>query len=323
MKLTRNQQNCINLSILGDKLSYFNGLPFTRISNNNIKYKKELISNEFKKLNSINLKNWQSSINHFFLDNLYQILKNNKISTINNLIKLYKKEILNIKFIKKKLKYKYLNINHRIRSDILNTYINPYMHINKKTRKLLKLNKTIHTPTDENLQIGILIGIIFNNKKYNKSREIVSIALAKATHSHPYNYLSVFTLANIISYTIIHKYNINEGLLESNTYLQKTYICKNKLECKFVKKYNKFIVNLIDLKKGVINIKLNNIKPIKTALDTLIFSISIYLGSPDNWKLLLTNACIEKYTTPNTGAIVCGIYGLINGTKNVHKNMLK
>ena len=67
--------------------------------------------------------------------------------------------------------------------------------------------KKINEQLDENLQIGIIIGLIYANEKYDNEREIISISLANVTHTHPYNYLSVLTLANIISYTIINKYN--------------------------------------------------------------------------------------------------------------------
>lgn len=56
MELTTQQQNCIILAGIGDKLSYFNGLPFMNIYKSDINFKKKIISSEFKKLNSINLK---------------------------------------------------------------------------------------------------------------------------------------------------------------------------------------------------------------------------------------------------------------------------
>ena len=321
MKITTQQKNCITLARIGDKLAYFNGLPFMDINKSDINLKKKIISSEFKKLNSINLQNWKSSINNsIFLQSCLVIFVNLNNLYLKKLVKLYKKNIISTKF---SIKY-YINLglNNIIKKSDKNKEINPNRHTTNYNIIPNDLLKKINEPTDENLQIGIILGLFFAKEKYDESREIISIALAKATHIHPYSYLSVFTLANIISYTMINKNNFIKGVLASNEYLQKKYICKNKLECKFVKDYNKFVNFLIDLKNGLINIKYKKIKN-KTALTTLQYAITIYLDSPDNWKLILTNACIQPYTTPNTGAIACCFYGLIHGLKNVHKNMLK
>lgn len=318
MELTTQQQNCIILAGIGDKLSYFNGLPY--MNKSDIHFKQKIISTEFKKLNSINLKKWQKSINYiFFFQACLQLFVNTNILSIKKLVKLYKKKLISKK--NDKLYYINLGLTNIIPKLILNKEIPQHNHTTKYNIRN-DFHQKINEPTDENLQIGIILGLLFAKEKYDESREIISIALAKETHIHPYNYLSVLTLANIISYTMINKNNFIKGVLASNEYLQKKYICKNKLECKFVKDYNKFVNFLIDLKNGLINIKYKKIKNI-TALTTLQFAITAYLDSPDNWKLILANACIQPYTTPNTGAIACCFYGLIHGTKNVHKNMLK
>ena len=145
--------------------------------------------------------------------------------------------------------------------------------------------------------------------------------MAKVTHSHPYNYLSILTLANIISYTIIHDYSIINGLLSSKDYLNKKYKCNNKIESAFIKDYNKYINYLINFKKNTINIKYQTNNK-NTALTTLKFAITSYMDSPDNWKMILENSCLNKNTNPNTGAIACCFYGLINGLKNIHSNIL-
>ena len=292
------------------------------IYKSDINFKKKIISSEFKKLNSINLKKWQNSLNyHWFLQSCLKIFVNLTNLSIKKLVKLYKKNLIST--IIPELYYINLGLSNNIIPKLdLNTLIEYHRHTTKYNKIPNDFHQKINEPTDENLQIGIILGLLFAKEKYDESREIVSIAFAKETHIHPYNYLSVLTLANIISYTMINKNNFIKGVLASNEYLQKKYICKNKLECKFVKDYNKFVNFLIDLKNGLINIKYKKIKN-KTALTTLQFAITVYLDSPDNWKLILANACIQPYTTPNTGAIACCFYGLIHGTKNVHKNMLK
>lgn len=275
-----------------------------------------MISLKYKKLNSINIKKWVPSYCSRLKDILYNILKNNNNLSLPKLLLLYKQDINKENFIISKIRYIDLDIDGSNNKQIIfNWFYNK-----NNIQKIFKYTK-INEPSDENIQIGILIGLIYPKEKYDKNREIISIKLAKVTHSHPYNYLSILTLANIISYTIIHDYNIINGLLASKDYLNNKYKCNNKIEFTFVKDYNNYINSLINSKKNIINIKYHSSKK-KTTLTTLQFAITSYLDSPDNWKMILANACIQRDTNPNTGAIACSFYGLINGLKNVHPNML-
>ena len=221
MKFTKQQQNCLDLLLIGDRLSYFNGLQYI---NNDQKYKHYMISTYFKKLNSIKLKKWINSYNNNrFFKITYNIFFKYKFKNKSQLIKTYKTNLY--KKEKKTTSIKYRDLNYSILSDkkLLNNNITDFGHSPDNFIKLFINHKKINEPSDENLQIGVIIGILYSNRQYDKDREIVSIALATVTHTHPYSYLSVLTLANIISYIIINKYNFLKGLLESNNYLQQKY----------------------------------------------------------------------------------------------------
>jgi hypothetical protein len=349
-KLKTKLKKCILYAILGDTISFINGF---------YKYK-STIFNESLNYSKLNIKGWSYSINIMFLWFCFVIF-HWQTKHYKKKIKYYKKYsdyissnlIHNIAFKNKKItnsylisKYKYSDyffkhklvknwVNKKKILDISNEYINriiykplPKLKYDKddferpKNIEILENKKKIKSPSSINLLISIILGIRLYDKSFHE-RSKLAIKYASATHSHPYNYMSIMLLTNLISELIISN-NFLHAILNVNKNIQKIKT-KNKYINSFCKEFNIFIKNLT-IKKNTITINQDYAVNIKNKIHTLniaIIAINAVLIAESDWNKLIYYSGIVKNTNHSSCAIACCLYILVFGDKKAPKNQLK
>ena len=232
---------------------------------NNIKY---LIYNDYNKLNiNKNIDNNNFYFNLLYIDNISnEIIEKIDNSKDTELIKLYKKNILNIN----KILYYYGEFLIEIRNSIIkllnsssiycdkSNIINLNIKLNNYIKQIFNFrnNQYIFKSTSEQPKINIYKSILSNsinefNNIYRKYFNIIKFLIIKnIKENNDYDYYTLKIMQEIINnYNIYNKNNnkyINKNLL-NNAFI---------LECKeYINKFNKFT----NKEKKELNINTNNI----------------------------------------------------------------
>jgi hypothetical protein len=232
---------------------------------NNIKY---LIYNDYNKLNiNKNIDNNNFYFNLLYIDNISnEIIEKIDNSKDTELIKLYKKNILNIN----KILYYYGEFLIEIRNSIIkllnsssiycdkSNIINLNIKLNNYIKQIFNFrnNQYIFKSTSEEPKINIYKSILSNsmnefNNIYRKYFNIIKFLIIKnIKENNDYDYYTLKIIQEIINnYNIYNKNNnkyINKNLL-NNAFI---------LECKeYINKFNKFT----NKEKKELNINTNNI----------------------------------------------------------------
>lgn len=315
MKFNKKQQKritaCIILAVMGDSLSYMNGLSQldSTKSKENAKIKTILYDQLVENFNKINLNGFVYSYNVNFLLLFPDKSRINDCPIDTETFLWSTRKISNLPktSIKTMVKNKlFLNTKYIYRNQFLT----------KKEKDTLDQNNVVLHPVDTPILVGILAGIYLTPSKDSKFSPTwhPKIRLFK----NHYTIFSIRVLA-VLVHKLIYTEDLYKVILETNDYFVNNYTPINITEQEFIKKFDNYVKSTlyedkVDIKKNTVYKKLN-------AFTTLIIAINAFFLYPNDIANLIKYSGIIYQRNPTSCAIACCFYGLIHGFHGVPSNL--
>ena len=349
MNLTKKQKkqiiSCLILAVAGDTISFFLGSnKHNSLNKKNSKNKIRLISKLYA-IDNLNISGWFHSFysvwlyaipqppeNLIFKDNKYYIKKNKYKSQftfldMKNIVKVSHRIKPSDRITKTpaiaQLYVSLTNTNlYKLavhQKTPIRFYARYYDKSNiQKNIKKIETNKIILSPSDDVILFGIPCGLLYLNEKDFYKRDDYIKYIILTTYKHPYSYMCVILLANLIS-NIFKTGKLIDSIIISNNYLLNKFNHTNKTEKLFCKEFNKFVNKTIYLKKNIVKPLSGYFKKLNPLTTILIAINSLYMA-PDKWDLLVNKSGLDYQGNPASCAIACAIYGLLHNFKGVPKS---
>jgi hypothetical protein len=284
------------LAIMGDSISYMNGI-LVGLSNKDVIYYKEQIFNEI-----VSLKNIKGFVYSYY--SLYLLIQPEFNKSLK--LKLYKSNYVTNN-LPSQILYKFnISTNNKINRQDFEPIKYKYIIKNKKIISY-----------DYSILNGIRLGLNFKKKStFSDSNDTTKY---KDEFIHHVQVI----LALIINNLLYHDNDFYQTLLDVNKVLLEISQSKkkNKVITKISNDFNKYIKNVLQNDKVSVirNLKFKKLNP----LTTLLIGINSFLSYPDDIINLIKYSGIIEQRNPASCAIACSFYGITHGLKNVPSKMYK